>query len=286
MKDHWNWRTLWNQSGLLLHLQIVALLRCTSFVSTVKVDSKPRLLLPRLRAMVATLRVGDRLPGERELSQRWDVARETLRRCTNVLVAEGVLARRHGSGTYVIPKPVVRLLGLTSFSQDMMERGLAPASRLLSFSSITADDKLAARLRVPAGTKVIHFTRLRLAGGEAMALESVWIPKDSVPGLTQEDLDGSLYETLSKKYGITVASAKVTIDPVLPDSLSGGLLMISLDQACLRMRMVDLDARNRVIMIAKCIYRGDQYQLSADVTGGAFPSGQSQGQGQGQGQGQ
>ena len=36
--------------------------------------------------------------------------------------------------------------------------------------------------------------------------------------------------------------------------------------------MLDSDARGRVIMFANCVYRGDKYQLSADVTGAAFSS--------------
>lgn len=245
-------------------------MRSTSTVSTLQADSKPERLLPRLRAQVATLHVGDRLPGERDLSAQWQVSRATVRNCVDTLVAEGLLLRRQGSGTYVTLQPFVRLLGLTSFSRDMRERGLAPGNQLLSFTMVKAHEKLAAKLCVPAQSEVIRFSRLRLADGTPMAVETVAIPRAVVPGLVARDLDASFYELLSAKYEIVVSSAKVTIDPVTPDARSSGLLGIPADQACLRMRMIDLDARNKVIMIANCIYRGDRYQLTADVTGSAF----------------
>ena len=114
------------------------------------------------------------------------------------------------------------------------------------------------------------FTRLRFGSGDAMAVETVWIPAPLVPGLAPADLDGSLYELLARRYRLVTGAAKVRIEPVLPDAETRELLAITPEQACLRIRMVDEDARGRVIMLASCVYRGDKYQLSADVTGAAF----------------
>ncbi len=224
----------------------------------------------RLRERVAASRIGDRLPSERELSRRWGVARMTIRRATDDLVADGLVERRHGSGTYVVPRPFVRLLGLTSFTQDMRERGLVPSSRLLDFRDVVADGGSAARLRVPVGDRLFRFTRLRLGSGEVMAVETVWIPAALVPGLGPDDLDGSLYELLARRYRIVPGSAAVTIEPVLPDATTRAQLGIAGHQPCLRLRMIDSDPRRRVIMEADCVYRGDKYQLSADVSGAAF----------------
>lgn len=64
------------------------------------------------------LRVGDRLPGERELSRQFDVSRPILRDALKVLEARGLLQARHGGGTYVadvigqvFTKPVMELIG-------------------------------------------------------------------------------------------------------------------------------------------------------------------------------
>lgn len=224
----------------------------------------------RLREVIAEMSVGERLPGERDLAEGWGVARMTLRGAVDALVTEGLLERRHGSGTYVVPRPLVRVLGLTSFSQDMRERGLEPGSRLLAFSTMPADSSLATQLQIESGEPVYNFTRLRLGSGEAMAVETTWIPVAYVPGLSERDLAGSLYEVLASRYRIVTGAAKVSIEPVLPDSRVRDLLGLPADQACLRLRMVDSDTRGRVIMVANCVYRGDKYQLTADVSGAAF----------------
>ncbi|WP_396657335.1 GntR family transcriptional regulator [Microbacterium sp.] len=223
-----------------------------------------------IRALVSQLSVGERLPGERDLAASLGVARMTVRHAEDALVREGLLERRQGSGTYVTPRPLVRALGLTSFSQDMRSRGLVPGSRLVSFRSITADPTLAGQLDIPVGDEVLSFTRLRLGSGIAMAVETTWLAARYAPGLCDADLEGSLYDVLATRYGITTGNARVAIEPVLPDPSVRELLDIPADQACLRLRMIDSDRRGRVIMVANCVYRGDKYHLVADVTAGAF----------------
>ena len=194
----------------------------------------------------------------------------TVRAAMDALVAEGLVERRHGSGTYVVPRPFARVLGLTSFTQDMAARGLVAGSRVIEFETTTADATIASRLRVPTGEPVFRFTRLRFGDGDAMAVETTWIPIALVPGLRPEDLDGSLYELLARRYRIVPGAARVTIEPINPDAETRRLLTIPAGQACLRLQMLDVDIRGRVIMVASCVYRGDKYQLTADISGAAF----------------
>lgn len=228
------------------------------------------LLRARLSELVAHHRDGERLPPERQLAQQWGVARMTLRRAIKSLVGEGLLEQRRGSGTYVRTQPVVRLLGLTSFSEDMRDRGLEPSSRLLSLRVGPASDAVASRLSIPPGESVVRFTRLRFGGADPMAIETVMMRSALVPGLVATDLDGSLYALLRQRYDIVPDGAIATIEPTVPAVRVQELLAIPPRQACLEISMVDHERDGRVIMVAHCIYRGDKYHLSADVRGGGF----------------
>jgi GntR family transcriptional regulator len=225
------------------------------------------LLRGRLREMVSEMQAGARLPSERDLAAEWSVARMTLRAAVDSLVAEGLLERRHGAGTFVALRPVLRMLGLTSFSQDMRSRGLVPSSRVLEFRTVEADATLADQLQIPTGSPVFSITRLRLGSDEPMAIETVRIPVAHAPHLTAADLHGSLYEVLAERYKIVASAASVLIEPTLADERSRALLAIDDTQPCLRLRMVDADRTGRVVMLASCLYRGDKYQLRAEVTG-------------------
>lgn len=225
-----------------------------------------------MRELIANASPGERLPSERTLSRRWGAARMTVRRATDGLIAEGLVARRRGSGTYVLPRPVVRFLALTSFTQDMRDRGLQPGSRLLAYEQRPADASEAERLGIEMGEPVLRFTRLRLGGGEPMAIETVWIEAALVPGLEPSDLEGSLYELLASRYRLVPGSAEATIEPVLPDDDTRKLLETTREQAALFVRMTDHEPNGRVLMVADCIYRGDRYQLSAHVPARPLPT--------------
>ena len=224
----------------------------------------------RLRQLVASLDPGTRIPSERDLAARWGIARMTARKAIETLTVEGLLDRRPGSGTYVAQVPYAKTLGLSSFTVDMQRRGLTPSSEVLEFERVPADAATAAKLEIVEGSDVVCFTRLRLADGEPIAVETTWIPEQLVPGMSESDLIGSLFETLARKFGISLGQASSVIDPALADAPTASWLGIEPNEPCLRIQMAYLDTRRRPIMAATCLYRGDRYQLQVVLTPAAF----------------
>ncbi len=240
-------------------------------------DGKSQEAVRQLRHLVATLQPGSRIPSERDLATQWGVARMTARKAIETLTGEGWLDRRHGSGTYVAQMPYAKTLGLSSFTADMLRRGLTPSSRVLDFDLVPADPATAARLDIDEGSEVVRFTRLRLADDEPIAVETTWIPSHLVPGLGKEDLTGSLFETLRRKFGITLGKASSTIDPALADEATAAELGIEGHEPCLRIQMEYTDHRRRSVMAAICLYRGDRYQINVVLTPAAFNTGAGSG---------
>src|SRR5919206_396204 len=95
-----------------------------------------------LLAMLDELAVGDAIPPERKLATDLGVSRPTLRAVIDELVREGLLLRRHGSGTYVAEPKIALPLTMTSFSEDMTRRGMRPSTQVVSFECTTAGAKL------------------------------------------------------------------------------------------------------------------------------------------------
>lgn len=81
--------------------------------------------------------VGARVPTETELSRLYDVSRITIRKAIEMLVEEGLLAKRQGKGTFVQEShraPMVlddRRTALNGFSASCRQNGLEPGSTLL-----------------------------------------------------------------------------------------------------------------------------------------------------------
>ena len=235
-----------------------------------KSENKAEAVTQQLRQLVSTREVGTKIPSERDLSDEWGIARMTARKAIETLADEGLLDRRRGSGTYVAQMPYARTSGLSSFTTDMLERGLTPSSEVLDFERVQADASTAARLDISEGDEVVRFTRLRLADGEPIAVETSWMPAHLVPGMTEEDLAGSLFETLIGRFKIIPGQASSTIDSTMADDRAAGALGIGDREPCLRIQMDYLDSRRRSIMAATCLYRGDRYQLHVMLAATAF----------------
>ncbi|GAB3826651.1 GntR family transcriptional regulator [Kribbella italica] len=218
-----------------------------------------------LLSLIDTLPQGAALPAERELAVRWNVARMTLRRAVDELVIEELLVRRHGSGTYTARPKVAKWLGMIGFSEDIRRRGMTPGSRTLEFRREKASRPAARRLRIPVGDPVLTFTRLRLADDLPMVVEHTTVPGSYVPGLEAEDLDGSLYELLTARYGIELVSGTSKLEPVLPDAKTAGWLDIPSTQPCLASYGISFDRRERVFEYTSAVYRGDRYAFTAEL---------------------
>ena len=132
----------------------------------------------------------------------------------------------HGKGTYVTGPQVDSRLHLTSFSREMRDRGLVPATVVLAASEQPADDDVAYALRIRPGRPVIRVERLRMADGTPMAYEVGHYPSMLFPGLLQREL-GSLYDVFASEYGVVVTSGEQTVRAESADAHQARILGIA-----------------------------------------------------------
>ena len=132
----------------------------------------------------------------------------------------------HGKGTYVTGPQVDSRLHLTSFSREMRDRGLLPATVVLAATEEPADDDVAYALRIRPGRPVIRVERLRTADGTPMAYEVGHYPSMLFPGLLQREL-GSLYDVFASEYGVVVTSGEQTVRAESADADQARILGIA-----------------------------------------------------------
>lgn len=225
-----------------------------------------------LLALIEGLSIGDALPAERALAARLGVSRMTLRRAVDELVRDGRLVRRQGAGTFVAAPKISTSLHVTSFSEDMRRRGHIPRSRTLELEETFAGPQLGRRLDVSPGARVLRVARLRLADDAPMAIETLHVPIELVPGLTGDDLtDASFYELLSSRYGIVLARGLQEIEPTVTDERESELLQVPLHAPAFLFERTSWDGEGRTVEYVRSVYRGDRYRLTAELlpdTGG------------------
>ncbi len=132
--------------------------------------------------LIEQLEVGEAIPSERQLSADLGVSRLTLRAALDDLAREGYVVRRRGAGTFVGEPKIAQELTMTSFTDDMRRRGLRPSSRTLELRVSPAGARLGRLLHVSPSEPVVIASRLRLADGESMAIETVHVRRDPHSG--------------------------------------------------------------------------------------------------------
>ena len=208
--------------------------------------------------------IGARLPSERELAQRYAVSRMTARQALRALAQEGLTYSRVGKGTFVsVPKINQELQALTSFSEDMRQRGIKPSSRVLSAEIRPAGTEVAARLHLLPGVETVVLKRVRLADNWPLALETTHIPHGLCPGLLkQHDFEReSLYEVLRREYGWTLVWADQIIETRLPEEHECRAIALDEKIPILKFTRVTFNEQNQPVEFVRSVYRGDQYQL-------------------------
>ena len=228
--------------------------------------SKQALVRDEILGMLDDLQVGDALPSERRLAHDLKVSRPTLRAVIDELVREGLLLRRHGSGTYVAEPKIALPLTMTSFSEDMARRGMRPSSRVVDFELTSAGAKLGQRLQISPVDEVWVITRLRLADDETMAIEWLHAPRRLLPELRREELaHHSFYELLRVRRGVTIASGTQTIEPTVTSPEEAELLSVPVHSPAFLFERTTMSDGGEVVEFVRSVYRGDRYRLVTEL---------------------
>ena len=220
----------------------------------------------RLQIKNGAYRIGARLPSERELAQMYEVSRMTARQALQLLAQEGFAGFSPGKGTYVrLPRIDRQLRSLTSFSQEMQQRGLPHSSRVLKAEVIGADQETATHLQIPYSSEIVILSRVRSADNNPLGLEHAHLVHELCPGILQKHdfAQESLYRVLREEYGWVLARAEQTIEARLPLRDECKLLGIDNHTPVLSMNRITFTHQDRPIEYVRSTYRGDQYQLHA-----------------------
>lgn len=175
--------------------------------------------LIRRRLVENLYRPGTALPSEIQLAGELGVSQGTVRKAINDLVAENILYRRQGLGTFVSEHTEHRLLFVYfNIARDDGARML-PKSIVQSFRRHTASREERDKLRLPAGARVFRVERLRYFDEDVMMVEYLTLPCDRFEGLgTSEPLPDHLYRYYQSRYGVTVAKAREELKAVGADA--------------------------------------------------------------------
>ena len=204
-------------------------------------------------------RPGDQLPTEDALLERFQVSRITVRRAIQNLVSRGLLEIRRGLGTFVLsPRIEAELTKLTGFVEDMSAAGRKATARVVSQGVVLASARVAERLRLSKGTKVMQIKRVRLGDGMPISFDETYLPLPIGKQIVRNDLRvHPIFTLLEEEYGVPLVEADYELEAVVANKAVADALQIRAGSPIFQIERTSMNTGNQPVDYEVLSYRGD-----------------------------
>lgn len=215
------------------------------------------------------LKPGDKLFSESEFCKKYNISRMTVRRVISDLVNEGYIQRVAGKGSFVCePKIIEKLTYVTTFTDDMICRGLIPERKLLERRIDEPYPKIAEILNLDPEENIIYVKMLLYANHEPICLQNVFLPYriffKFMQTSEQEIERRDLCEILNAFIDHPVLWAKQSVEAVLLKAKEAKFLDVSTNIPGLLCERVTFDELDTPIEYVTFLYRADRYKFMID----------------------
>ena len=219
-----------------------------------------------LRLRIASMTPGAALPSDAELCSEFSVSRMTARQAVQQLVADGLVERAAGRGTFVAqPTAHRQATNLITFSSEMRRQRKVPSSALLESGLRTATARQVAALQLNRGAKVVVLKRLRRGDAQPIAIEDVCLRCD-VAAVLDADLErGSLHRALVA-LGVVPTAGRASIRAAASTPEQATLLGVRVGEALLVEARTIEDQHGIPLEFTTSQYAADRYSLEVSFS--------------------
>ena len=232
--------------------------------------------VPRYHQIAQTLRErivggghgpGKRLDNQRSLAREFGVTLMTLRQALDLLERDGLIARRHGLGTFIArPSIDYDILHLRALAGDLSALGEDVATRFVRSYKTIADRRVVEALRLPERAPVFVLERLRLVDGEPVSFQASYLPATIGEEVSKADLAVTpLRQVLSFKLGIEITAAHETVSAVPLDRRAARELGCRPGAAAFRSDRISTGANGSPIVYDRVFIPGDRFRITRQL---------------------
>lgn len=156
-----------------------------------------------------------RLPFEKDLCIQYDSSKMTIKKAVDILVTEGLIIKRRGSGTFVKdlnPEEIERVIMANQFrGTTALYPDKKVSSKILNFSIVQVPEHAAKKLNITSDNFVYDIRRVRYVNDKPVVIEEMYMPIDLIPGIKEKNIKESIYEYLENELHLKIQSAHRTV---------------------------------------------------------------------------
>jgi len=216
-----------------------------------------------------TIAPGAALPSEPDLALSTKLSRTTVRRALARLAAEGLIERRHGSGTYATMQGAARAKAVASADYgrllgDLRTMARVTKARLLQYAVIATPPRILA-VNPELGTRVLYMQRTRLYRGKPFVVISHYIPERLVKLLPKAQLKSVPPIFLFEKKGMVPTIGDQEVTAVAADHVFSRELAVNIGAPLLAIRRSVRDSRGTLLEYHEAFYDPEVYSVQMQV---------------------
>jgi GntR family transcriptional regulator len=206
---------------------------------------------------------GDKLPNEDTLQEKFGVSRITVRKALQVLVEDEILIRIQGRGTFVTEGRFSEtIFSSGSFTDICLRMNVTPSTHILSRELQEAKQRIAKKLLIEAGEKIIYIQRLRYLDGVPCILEYDYCPMTLSFLLDVEIENKSMFGIIKEKLGLLPAVFEDHFEVHYATKDEAKLLECEAGAALLRVNQIISKKGSGILYYNEQLIRSDRYQYA------------------------
>ena len=212
------------------------------------------------------------LPAESELAEQFGISRMTIRRALAALEAEGLIVRRHGSGTY--PVPVAAHLRQTRDVASLY-REVSDLTRGYDQSIISAGPMdtpaYVSSMAPDFGPRCFHLHVLSKSERVPVHLNSQYVPLELARGLRVGKRGPASLLLLLSKRGVRCHQFDFNLSATVADLATASRLGVKVGTPLITTRRIATDRSGKTLEFFEALTRPDRYTYSFKFSGVAKP---------------
>lgn len=212
---------------------------------------------------------GVALPSESRLAERYQVSIGTLRKAIDELVAERMVVRQQGRGTFVATHGASRLLFHFFHIVPRGGEKQYPRTRMLAFRRGRAEPEEAAKLALAPGDPVLRIRNLLLLQDAPVVLDELVLPQRLFPDLSEKIFtarDNTIYHLYQTRYGINVLRTSERLRGALASAGAAKLLGVKKGAPLLEIDRVALTYNDAPVELRHSLVNTEKHEYFSDLS--------------------
>jgi len=211
-----------------------------------------------------TLKYGDKISTELELSEIYNISRITVRNAILELVEEGYLVKKQGKGTFVSKRKIERkIVHFLSFSDACKANGITPSSKVIKKEIVQPTPLERKTLHLADDDALLYLQRVRFAGDSPIMLENNYFSYKRYHFLFEKELSGSLYKTIEETIHVKpIRAGRTSLEIVRASGEETELLRVPSGEPLFYLECITFDENEDPVHIGKQYIIGEGYKFT------------------------